>query len=199
MLLLCGFTFYSSCDTFAKVKNHEVAVCFATSINGIYQPIDEIFIPSPEDQRNFTRLMTMADASIMGRSTFDANQGRILATRNPHLLRNVLTHRPEEYGQFHQAGILEFKNQPVEQVITDMQQRGKEKIIIVSGEPANEALGKNLVNVIYLTLEPHIYGMGRSFGEGRFSMPLRLRENYPVKLNSQGTLLLCYDVLKYQK
>jgi riboflavin biosynthesis pyrimidine reductase len=77
-----------------------------------------------------------------------------------------------------------------------MEAQGHGKMLLLSGEKLNyEFLSKNLIDEIILTLEPRIFGTGKSLtAGGGLDADLELI-NYE-KLNDKGTLLLTYKVLR---
>ena len=68
-------------------------------------------------------------------------------------------------------------------------------MLLVGGGKTNALfLEASLVNEIYLTVEPKLFGMGKSLiAEGNFTKNLKLQS--VKKLNEQGTLLLKYNIV----
>lgn len=77
-----------------------------------------------------------------------------------------------------------------------MKGREYRNMLLVGGAEVNSLFLKSgLVNEFHLTLEPKIFGMGKSLiSEEDLDIPLKLISI--KKLNKQGTLLLKYKVLK---
>ncbi|MBI2442431.1 MAG: dihydrofolate reductase family protein [Candidatus Levybacteria bacterium] len=89
--------------------------------------------------------------------------------------------------------------QKAKELITRLSKEGFETVLLVGGGEINRAfLEENLVDELYLTLEPRIFGRGNSvFVEGDFEHVLQLLAS--TKLNDKGTLLLHYLVMKNGK
>jgi dihydrofolate reductase len=70
----------------------------------------------------------------------------------------------------------------------------KQALLVGGGKIANSFFLDNLINEVWLTIEPRIFGTGKVLAEGRrLDVPLKLIST--KKLNTKGTLLLKYKVL----
>lgn len=147
---------------------------------------------SKEDQRYFTALKEKSRLIIMGRKTFDA--GREHMTLSPKLLRVVLTKNPGAYKKFEVPKQLEFTDESPETVLKRLEKIGQKKALLVGGAEINTAfLKQNLVNELWLTVEPLIIGQGKNlFSETELHKKILLRN--VKKLNKNGTLLLKYKI-----
>jgi len=148
---------------------------------------------SKEDKKFFQAEMDRADAVVMGHKTFDAIK-RPLKPRN----RIVFSRSPLVKGvpDAERAGVVVFVGPP-KKLLTLLQERSWHRITIVGGTQIYDwFLKHSLVDEIYLTLEPVVFGSGRPL----FSQNLRNLSPYRLtsikKLNKQGTLLLHCKVKK---
>lgn len=152
---------------------------------------------SKEDQDFFFSLLKKHRLIIMGSKTYLAAKERIKPTLDRR--RIILTSRPEAYTSEQVAGQIEFSSESPKELITRLSKEGFETVLLVGGGEINRAfLEENLVDELYLTLEPRIFGRGNSvFAEGDFEHVLQLLAS--TKLNDKGTLLLHYLVMKNGK
>lgn len=148
---------------------------------------------SKEDQKNFHGLLKKAKLIVMGSKTYEASKKNIILTSNK--LRVILTRHPKKSI----PNILEFTNDAPKQLVTKLSKRGYKELLLVGGGEINSLFLKaKLVNELYLTLEPVIFGTGKLLtSDGTFNSNLKLVSS--KKLNSNGTLLCRYEVLKPTK
>lgn len=146
---------------------------------------------STEDKRWFQKELDRCDALVMGRKTFDVIK-RPLTPRN----RIVFSHtRLFCYSQEHQNkdGEVVCFSGTRQKFFAILKEYQWNHIAILGGTNIyNWFLKRNLVDEIYLTLEPVIFGAGQPFLATRFAMTSRFRLVSIKRLNPQGTLLLHY-------
>lgn len=143
---------------------------------------------SKEDKKHFSKITKETGGVIYGRNTF--------ATFNkplPERLNIVMTREPEKYESI--PDLLEFTNQSPEVILETLEQRGFDQIALGGGSAVNKMfLDKNLIDEIYLTIEPKIFGSGkRLFDTVNKEVTLELIDN---SLLNDNTLLLHYKVIK---
>ena len=131
---------------------------------------------SAEDQEFFNQLKTNAQVIIMGRKTYDA---MIYHSRpNDNIPRIVMSHggpTPRE-------------------VIADLEKKGCAEALLVGGSEINgEFFREKLINEMYLTIEPKLFGTGLPLAQ-MAGDEVKLRLLNVQQLNPQGTLLLHYHV-----
>lgn len=145
---------------------------------------------SKEDAEFFFGLLKQHNLIVMGSATYAAAREKIKLSSET--LRIVLTRNPEKYRHDEVAGQLEFKNLSPMQLLALMHEKKYESLLLVGGGALNASfLAKGLVDELYLTLEPKIFGSGAPvFAEGEYGANLRLVE--VKQLNDEGTLLLRY-------
>jgi len=148
---------------------------------------------SPEDQKHFFSLIKKNNLIVMGRKTFEASRPVIRLEKGK--LRIVLTHHPKKYSKESVTGQLEFSNENPEKLIKRMEGLGYKKILLVGGATINGLfLKENLVDELYLTIEPKIFGSGKNIIEGQL-LDKFLQLINVKKLNKKGTLLLRYKII----
>jgi dihydrofolate reductase len=165
---------------------------------GTKDPIDWT---SKEDKKFFAEETKKAGVVIMGSNTFKAI-GKTLSGR----LNIVFSSKAKSYKST--LGILEFTNQKPEVVLKDLKKRGFEKVMLIGGSTLNTSffmliggstlntsfLKKDLIDEIWLTIEPVLLGEGLSlFKNTEYSGKIKL-----ISVNRLGdkSVVLKYNLRK---
>lgn len=147
---------------------------------------------SNEDQQFFATLIKNNNVIIIGSKTYDAIKQNIKLESGK--LRIVLTRQPDRYTSDSIPGMLEFSNETPLQLIKRLEKVGYTNCLLASGSiVATIFLKAGLVNEMYLTVEPRMFGSGK-FLVSNEKMDILLTLIGIKKLNEQGTLLLHYKV-----
>ncbi len=148
---------------------------------------------SKEDQQFFFSLIKKHKVIIMGKNTYLAAKKNIRAT--PGKLKLVFTRNPNNFLKYQKKDKLEFVNQSPKKVLSKLQTQGLSEALLVSGAKLNSLfLKEKLISEIWLTLEPKIFGLGKTLVD-QTSFNINLKLLGIKRLNSQGTLLLKYSVI----
>lgn len=148
---------------------------------------------SPEDQKHFQQVIAENEVIIMGRKTYEDAKDSM--TLSPDKLRIVMTHNPENFQQDAVAGQLEFTDLSPKELIQRLESEGKQKVLLASGAGLNGLfLEAGLVDQLWITLEPLLFGSGNGMLSS-IQSEIALKLISVEQLNSQGTLLLKYQVL----
>lgn len=148
---------------------------------------------SSEDQVHLQKLISENNLIFLGGKTYSIAKSHIKPSEGK--LRIVLTRDAQKFKEDEIPGQLEFSDLGIEELIKSLEERGFEKLLLLSGENLNkEFFEKNLIDEIYFTLEPKIFGSGRSVTAGDLDINLQLMAM--EKLNEKGTILLRYKVVK---
>ena len=113
---------------------------------------------------------------------------------DPKHLFIVLTHQPSKYNDSYVQGLLEFSNDTPLHILDRFE---NEKNVLVVGGPhiATLFLQEQLVDELWLTIEPKIFGRGANLvTDEKLDIDLRLKSL--EQINKQGTLLTKYYVLR---
>jgi len=147
---------------------------------------------SQNDQDYFNKIWADATLIIMGSNTFNAEPFR---PSLKHLLV-VMTGHPAKYKSQEVLGRLEFTNESPAQLAQRFEKEGYEQILLVGGAHIATSFFKiQLIDEIWLTIEPRIFGMGGNFViEEKLDINLRLI--HCERVNERGTLITKYEVLK---
>jgi dihydrofolate reductase len=146
---------------------------------------------SKEDKTWFNDRTKQAGAIVMGSKTFDTI-GRAL----PGRLNVVMTRDPDKYRQqYPEAGDnLYFTNQSPSEVLENLKIKNYSEVAICGGSSIYTQFAKaGLLDKIYLTHEPVIFGKGVGLFSEEVTLALKL-----VKLHtlSEQTVVFEYEVLK---
>jgi len=148
---------------------------------------------SKEDWLYFSSLIKNHKVIIMGRKTYEA--AKSIIKLSPTTLRIIMTKNPEKYKNDAVPAQLEFTNKSVKGMVKNLTKRGYEKALLVGGEQVSTQFFKeSLVNELWLTIEPYIFGYGNSLlSNEKLNVSLELKTL--KKLNNKGALLLKYKVI----
>jgi dihydrofolate reductase len=149
---------------------------------------------SYEDKDYFNDLVQRSQLIIMGRKTFEAAEKRMkLSERTLYL---IMTKEPGVYRNKTVVGQLEFTAAQPETLTKELENRGFKEALLVGGANVTSAfLRSNLVDEIWLTLEPKLFGIGKGLVSPE-ELDVDLKLESLEKLNEKGTLLLKYQVNK---
>lgn len=136
---------------------------------------------SKEDTKFFVQKTKELGVVVMGRKTFETI-GRPLKER----LIIVMTSEPEKYEP--QPGILEYTKKSPRELLDDLTSRGFSKVALAGGASVySEFLKAGLVDELFLTVEPVLFGGGVPLAENFGRVNLELVET--MKLGEQAVLL----------
>lgn len=147
---------------------------------------------SKEDTKFYFSLIEKNNLIVMGSKTYEVARKFIKHKKNR--LRIVLTRNLKKYLTETKKGMLEFTNESPLKLVKKLENRGYKKMLLVGGATINSLFLKhNLVNELYLTLEPKFFGAGKSLlSEESLDISLKLISD--KRLNRQGTMFLKYKV-----
>lgn len=173
----------------------KIILLVVSSINGKITRGNEPDIykwTSSEDQDIYFGKITRAKLIVMGRKTYE--QAKHLMKHNASRTRVVMTRNPRKYAGVAVPHVLEFTSDTPAKIVERFEKRGVREALVVGGQEINHAfLEAGLVSELYVTLEPHIFGTGKSmFQEKSLDVSVKLKKT--EILNKKGTVLLMYKV-----
>lgn len=167
----------------------KVILLAATTVDGKIARDEHHFVDwsSPEDKKLFVSTTKRAGVVILGHNTYQT-----LPSPLPGRLHVVLTNNLA--GKQGIPGQVEFTNQQPQAIIEALQGRGYTEAVLMGGAEINALFLKSgLVDEIWLTIEPIIFGVGIDLFRGvRFD--LRPRLTHIQQLNAAGSVLLKYTL-----
>jgi len=147
---------------------------------------------SASDQKYFIELWNSSKLIIMGSNTYNADPPK----PSPKHLLVVITRSPLLYKKYEVKGQLEFLSDSPSEIFTRFENEGHEQMIVVGGAHiATSFLREQLIDEIWLTIEPKIFGTGGCFVIDEM-LDIDLRLISCEKVNEQGTLITKYRVVK---
>ncbi len=150
---------------------------------------------SKEDIEFLNKIEKQNNLIIMGSKTFEISYD-LLNLPLSDKLHIVMTHNRSKYADYQKDGCFEFTDQNPQEIIEDLVMRGYKKGLLLGGSSIYTLfLLNNLVDIIYTTIEPKMFGIGKSVIETLpFEVNLKLCE--VKQINTQGTILLKYKINK---
>jgi dihydrofolate reductase len=171
----------------------KVTLIFVTTLDGKVTKWGDPHVfrwSSKEDQSYFKKTWNDAKCIIMGSGTFKFDPVK----PSPERLLTIMTHSPEYYEKYHVPGQLEFTSESPANICARLAGEGHEEVLLVGGAHlATSFLNENLVDEVWLTLEPRIFGSGGNFVLNS-KLDLHLQLISSEKVNEQGTLILKYHI-----
>ncbi|HEY8687828.1 MAG TPA: dihydrofolate reductase [Chitinophagaceae bacterium] len=147
---------------------------------------------SHQDQDYYKKVLNESRLIIMGSNTFNADTFKPSAD---HQLI-IMTGHPDKYKSLEITGQIEFTNESPVELIARFISKGHKQILVVGGPHiATSFLKEQLIDEVWLTIEPKIFGTGGNFAT-EVNLDINLHLIHCEKVNEQGTLITKYAVLK---
>ena len=147
---------------------------------------------SHQDQDYYKKVWNESGLIVMGSTTFNAD------TFNPSPDRQIviMTSDPNKYKNKVVPGQIEFTNETPVELYSRFTKKDYQQMLVVGGpHVATSFLKEQLIDELWLTIEPRIFGMGDNFAmDSKLDINTRLIQI--EKVNDQGTLITKYAVLK---
>ena len=140
---------------------------------------------SPEDKTHFIETIQRIGVVIEWANTFKSINQKIIPKRRTI----VMTHNAK---QFKAQSDVEFFSWSAKELIWQLEHEGEKEVIIAGWAQINHSfLQEDLIDEIWLTIEPLIFGRGINLVEGNIDLHNKFRLVSVDKLN-QDTLLIKY-------
>ena len=147
---------------------------------------------SHQDQDYYKKVLNESRLIVMGSNTFNADTFKPSAD---HQLI-IMTGHPDKYKSLEITGQIEFTNESPVELIARFISKGHKQILVVGGPHiATSFLKEQLIDEVWLTIEPKIFGTGGNFAT-EVNLDINLHLIHCKKVNEQGTLITKYAVLK---
>lgn len=168
---------------------------FASTLDGKVTKWGDPFVrkwTSEDDQHYFNKIWNEASLIVMGSNTY--NPDPVKPFQN-HLFI-ILTRNPSKYRAHVVPGQIEFTSETPAQLVERFEKQGTGKMLIVGGAHIATSFFKDkLIDELWLTIEPKIFGTG-----GNFVIEEELDINLQLisceRVNEQGTLINKYAIIK---
>lgn len=147
---------------------------------------------SHQDQDYYKNILTESKLVVMGSNTFNADTFK----PSPNHLVMVMTRHPGKYKNKEVPGQVEFTDESPVALTERFKNKGYQQMAVIGGaHVATSFLKEQLIDELWLTLEPKIFGDGGSFVTDE-KLDINLNLIHCEKVNEQGTLITKYAVLK---
>ena len=147
---------------------------------------------SHQDQDYYKNVLKESRLIVMGSNTFDAEPFQPSA--NHQFV--IMTRHRHRYKDLEIPGRLEFTDESPLALTTRFRNKGHQQMLVIGGpHVATSFLNEQLIDELWLTLEPKIFGTGGNFATG-VNLDINLRLLHVERVNEQGTLITKYAVLK---
>jgi dihydrofolate reductase len=168
---------------------------FVTTLDGKVTKWDDPHIrlwTSHQDQDYYKKIWNESRLIVMGSNTFNAEP--LNPSSNHQLI--IMTGHPDKYKSLETSGQLEFTDESPAELTARFNKKGYEQMLVIGGpHVATSFLKEQLIDELWLTFEPKIFGTGGNFvADGKLDIDLRLISY--AKVNEQGTIIAKYIVLK---
>lgn len=148
---------------------------------------------SKEDQEFFFSLIKENNLIVMGSNTYNSVREKIKLDQKK--LRIVLTQTPDKYKKEIVRDQLEFSSEIPRDLVSRLSKKYKQMLLVGGGEINAAFLNERLIDEIYLTIEPVLFGIGKNLlAESEVETELKLVSS--IQLNKSGTVLLKYKIIK---
>jgi dihydrofolate reductase len=168
-----------------------ITLAYVASVNGKITKGDNPDVhtwSSKEDREHFDGLRAEHDVIVIDRKTYETVKPEPVRGK----LRVVFTSTPERFKTV--PGQLEFVDEAPSALVERLSNEGYKKMLIAGGATLSGSfLAAGLVDDLYLSFEPVLFGSGRPMIiTGMPDIPLQLQSLQ--RLNEQGTILAHYTL-----
>lgn len=147
---------------------------------------------SHQDQDYYKKIWNESRLIVMGSKTFDAEKRK----PSPDHRLVVMTSQPDKYKSAAVPGQLDFTSESPAEIAARFEKEGRKQMLVVGGpHVATSFLKEQLIDELWLTIEPKIFGVGSNFATEE-KLDINLRLIHFEKVNEQGTLITKYAVVK---
>lgn len=144
---------------------------------------------STEDQKFYSETLNKYDLYLLGRTTYELAKNNLPETAHKIVLTNEFSDKIRTD--------LTFTKDPLEDIIDNYSEQYDDLLVLGGASIYRQMLDKNLINEIYLTVEPVMNKSGVKFIEnGNYLNNLGFKLAEATKLNTKGTVLKHYVLKK---
>ncbi len=173
-----------------------VTLIAAQSLDGFITKHDQpgTDFASEADKRYFRTALREFDCSVMGGKSYRVSREAIRARGDTARLQVVMTRAPAAFAGDTMPDALEFTDRAPAQILATLRERGRRKCALLGGSQIHsEFLAARLVDDLWLTIEPSLFGRGTPLLAQRADTRLALQSCEKLAAH---TLLLKYRLLR---
>lgn len=168
---------------------------FVSSLDGKVTKWDGSHVSSwssHQDQDYYQNVLNESRLIVMGSNTF--NSGTFKPSINHQLI--IMTGRPDKHKNIEISRQIEFTNESPNDLTDRFTKEGSQQMLVLGGpQIATSFLKEQLIDELWLTIEPKIFRQGDNFATG-VRLDINLHLMHFEKVNEEGTLITKYAVLK---
>lgn len=147
---------------------------------------------SRADQEYFNKIWKDSKLIVIGSNTYNAAP---IKPSKDHLLV-IMTRNTTKYETKEIEGQIEFTDESPAQLVARFEKQGQQQMLIAGGAHiATSFLKEQLIDELWLTIEPRIFGQGGNFVTAE-KLDISLNLINCEKVNDRGTLITKYAVIK---
>jgi dihydrofolate reductase len=184
-------------ECLTKKNIMKIILVLVSSLDGKVTLWNDPFVrkwSSKADQEYFNKIWNDSPLIVMGSNTYNADPPKSL--KNNLLI--IMTSAPEDYKKHEVPGRIEFTDMQPSLLAGTFGDKGYEQMVVVGGPHiATSFLKAHLINELWLTFEPRIFGSGESFVINE-NLDIFLQLISYEKVNEQGTMIMKYRVVNNQ-
>lgn len=145
---------------------------------------------SAADATFLSKTLKDFDSLIIGRRTYETIRERIQNSTTTQFLRKIITRAPDQFASEAKPGLIEFTSDSPQQVVSELRERGRGKTALLGGgEIYSQYLAAGLVDALWITVEPLLFGAGTPLLNKPLELSFELHSSTPL---DENTLLLKY-------
>lgn len=150
---------------------------------------------SEADKIHFKNAVRSCDCWIQGGTSYRLSRERLARPLSPGLRRVVWTRRPEAGADEAVPGLLEFTDEAPATLTARLRTEGQRRCALLGGSAMYGAwLRAGLVDRLWVTVEPRIFGAGLTLADAAPESAWRLRE--VRRLPDSDSVLLDYEAAR---
>lgn len=173
-----------------------VTLVAAQSLDGFITKHDKpgTAFTSAADKLHFSRALETFDCRVLGAATYRVARAEIRQQIAAGGRRIVLTRTPSAFVEDAVPGGLEFTDEPAPRLIDRLSAEGHRECALLGGAQLHHLfLVHGLVDALWITIEPSLFGRGTPFLAGPLDMPLALESL--ERLPGSDAILVKYRVI----
>lgn len=150
---------------------------------------------SAADQTWFRQSLREFDAHVMARKTYETIRAQLQPPPTSGPRRIVMTHHPENFANDTSPGTLEFTDDTAHQIRHQLIEAGCQACALLGGASAHDVfLAADLVDEIWVTIEPRLFGTGTPIVRETQDRTLKLI--HCARLEASDSILARYEVVR---
>ncbi|MCC5024211.1 MAG: dihydrofolate reductase [Candidatus Synoicihabitans palmerolidicus] len=150
---------------------------------------------SPADQKWFLSILKSFDCNVMGRTTYETVRDAIHLHLSDGRKRIVMTRQPDSFASESVPHALEFTSASASEITARLKIQKFAQCAILGGVHVHDAfLQANLIDEIWVNIEPRIFGSGTPLVRQSHDLSLKLLTQ--TRLDASDSIVLHYSIVR---